>query len=191
MKPDISTDFPIQEHIARRWSGRSFRDEKISDEVLGSIFEAARWAPSCMNEQPWHFTIAHSGSEMYNRLFDTLSEGNKLWCHAAPVIVAAGVRDYLSDGVSLNSYAEHDLGIALGHIGIQATAEDVNMHQLGGFDASQAQLALGYDRKDIRVKTLFVLGYRGDGKELNEPFKSRETAKQMRKPLSEIVKVHQ
>jgi len=158
-------------------------------EVLNRVFEAARWAPSCFNAQPWKFVAAIHPSQLYNDLHQTLMEGNQIWAHRAPVIIAACVIDYSAPKGEKNAYAEHDLGLAIGQMSVQVSAEGLNMHQLGGFHQDPAQTLVQSIDDRLRVKTMIVLGYPDAQQELDEPFASRESAAQERKPLSEVVHI--
>ena len=183
-KPAI-TEFPIIEPINHRWSPRSFSDKAITYEDMGSLFEAARWAASSMNEQPWRFLYAYKGEEAHQLIIETLMEGNQGWASSAPVLILTIVDKFSSKSGKPNNAAIHDLGLAVGNMSIQASAMGIGLHQMGGFFPDKAKALFDItDQYDI-VTTL-ALGYFGEADELEEPLKSREMATRSRKPLEEI-----
>ncbi len=134
------TEYPVHELIARRRSPRDFIITPISQEDLWSILEAARWAPSCFNEQPWRFLVAHrEDSEDFERLLTCLVEANQAWCcRASALILCVAKHDYTLNGLP-NDWAVHDVGIAVGYMALQAVAIGHFTHAMAGFDKKRAR----------------------------------------------------
>jgi nitroreductase len=185
MDKSATTNFKIIEPILNRWSPRSFSGQKITPEDIGSLFEAARWAASSMNEQPWKFIYAFKGEEAHQLIVDTLVEGNKSWAKNAPVLVLTMVSKFLSRSGKPNGSAIHDLGLAVGNMSIQASALGIALHQMGGFSADKAKELFSLNNQVAVISTI-AMGYYGEADDLEEPLKSRELAPRSRKPLSEI-----
>ncbi|MEP1890864.1 MAG: nitroreductase family protein, partial [Cyclobacteriaceae bacterium] len=117
-----STDKHLLPSITNRWSPRSFSDKPVSEETLQTLFEAARWAASSMNEQPWRFVYAHKGESEYEAIAKALYDGNK-WAEQAPVLIIAAAKQTFSRNGKTNGSALYDLGLAVGNLSIQATEE--------------------------------------------------------------------
>ncbi|MCW3058226.1 MAG: nitroreductase [Capsulimonas sp.] len=181
-------EIEIHEQFRRRRSTRAFSDQPIDTPTLHKLFEAARWAPSSSNEQPWRFIIASKENpEEFERLLDTLAAGNKAWAKDAPLLVLAVAKRHKGEeGGPENRHAAYDLGQSVATLTLQALHEGIYARQLGGFDADKAREALdvpaGYDPISV-----LVLGYPGDPNSLPEFAKEKEQAPRMRKALSEIV----
>lgn len=180
------TNYPVHELIRRRWSPRAFDDRLVEPEKLLSLLEAARWAPSSYNYQPWSFIIATKDNpEEYNRLLGTLVEFNQGWAKTAPVLLIAVARTRNEDGKE-NRHAFHDVGLALENLVFQATDLGLAVHQIGGFDVEKArtvyQIPEGYE-----PATAVTIGYVGDPQDLPDGLKERELAPRSRKPLTEFV----
>jgi nitroreductase len=180
------TNYLVHELIRRRWSPRAFVDRLVEPEKLLSLLEAARWAPSSYNYQPWSFIIATKDNpEEYNRLLGTLVEFNQGWAKAAPVLLIAVARLRNEDGKE-NRHAFHDVGLALENLVLQATDLGLAVHQIGGFDVEKAravyQIPEGYE-----PATAVTIGYAGDPQSLPDGLKERELAPRSRKPLTEFV----
>src|SRR6185295_4926818 len=117
-----ATDFPIHDLLKNRWSPRSFADRAIEPEKLRSIMEAARWAPSSSNEQPWRYIVATKEDPAnYARLFNCLVEGNKLWAKSAPVLmISVAMKTFTRNGKP-NRFSGHDVGQASALLTVEAT----------------------------------------------------------------------
>ena len=179
------TNHQIHDLLKSRWSPRAFSDQLVEIEKLLSLFEAARWAPSAGNTQPWAFIITTQQSpEPFAKLLDTLSEKNRSWAKNAPVLVLAVVHSEREPGKP-NAWAGYDLGQAVAHISVQANALGLYLHQMAGFDREQTarvfELPAGYE-----PITVFTVGYPGDPASLPDDLRERELAIRTRKPLSEI-----
>ena len=133
-------DHPVHELIRRRWSPRAFSERLVEPEILRSLFEAARWAPSSNNEQPWHFIVGTKAEvTAYDRLFQCLKEGNKKWAFRAPVLMLSVARLNFEDEGTPNRHALHDTGMAAFSLTMQATALGLIVHQMAGFEIDKAR----------------------------------------------------
>ncbi|WP_276497457.1 nitroreductase family protein [Pontibacter litorisediminis] len=181
-----STENKIATHtlIESRWSPRAFSAERVSEEQLEALFEAARWAPSAMNEQPWRFVYAAKEEEAFERLGSLLVEGNSWAKKAAALFVSIAKTSYDYNGNS-NRHAWHDLGLATGNLLLQATGLGLHVHLMGGFDAAKAKQELGIP-DGYEAVAMGAVGYAGDPESLPETLKARELAPRKRKPLHEI-----
>lgn len=180
------TQYPVHELIRDRWSPRAFSDRHVEKETLLSLLEAARWAASAYNHQPWSFIVATKDNpEEYQRLLSVLVEFNQGWAKSAPVLALAIAQLVTKDGKE-NSYAFHDVGLALANLTVQATSLGLSVHQAAGFDRDKArteyQIPEGY-----APATALVIGYVGDPQSLSEGLREIEIAPRVRKPLQEFV----
>jgi nitroreductase len=180
-------DHPIHELIRRRWSPRAFADRPVEPEKLLSLLEAARWAPSSSNEQPWSFIVATRGDRAaYDRLLSCLVEFNVQWAARAPVLMLSVAKLKFDSNGQPNRHAFHEVGLAVGNLLMQATALDLVVHQMAGFDVQMArelfQIPPGYE-----PCAAIALGYLGKPDSLPEPLRARELAPRSRKPLGEFV----
>lgn len=175
---------PIAPLLAARWSPRSFLDREVPEEALKQLLEAARWAASCYNAQPWHYVIArrHREPEAFAAMLDCLTPGNRSWCAGAPVLAISVARlDFPQNG-NPNRHAWHDVGAAGALLAVQAAALGLQAHAMAGFDPDKARAALaipeGYD-----PVAAIALGHPGSPDALGEPYRARETAPRMRRPI--------
>ena len=183
-----STENKIAIHalIEERRSPRAFEDREVTEEQLETLFEAARWAPSAMNEQPWRFIYAtKQDKENFNRLFSCLVEGNSWAQKASALFITVAKKSYDYDG-SPNSHAWHDVGLASGNLLLQATDLGLHVHMMGGFKAAKAREVLGIP-EGYEPVAMGAIGYAGDPDTLPEALKKRELAPRTRKPLEELV----
>lgn len=176
----------VHELIRSRWSPRAFSSRPVSNEDLRTILEAARWAASSYNEQPWRFFVARkSDPEGYNRLLNLLLPFNQAWAKTAPVLMIIAAKRTFSHNNTPNYHALHDAGQALAHVFLQATALGLHAHGMAGFDRERARKELGLP-DDYDLAAAVALGYLGSPDQLNEEQRERELAPRQRKPLSEI-----
>jgi nitroreductase len=178
------TDIDIHPLISHRWSPRAIAGTPVEPEKLERVLEAARWAPSSFNEQPWRFLVATSeDAEWLQRLQGYLSPGNA-WALEAPVLIASAYRTAFSHNEKANRSALRDLGAAEENMFLQAYAAGLVMHQMGGFDAPRLKKELL--REGFEPGTMAVIGYPGEVNRLPEKYLKGETAPRRRKALSEI-----
>ena len=172
-------DAGLHELLTRRWSPRAFSSRPVEAEKLAQLFEAARWAPSSYNAQPWAFVLAtRDDAEGYNRLLSTLMDANQKWARLAPVLILAVAQLDYDHVARPNRHAHYDLGQAVAHLTVEATALGLYVHQMGGFDPRLARelfaIPAGYDPLSV-----MALGYH----EGPPPEPSTRT----RKPLASVV----
>ncbi len=179
-------EFTLIDVLEQRWSPRAFSRTQVLDEkTLGPAFEAARWSPSSGNSQPWTFIVGFRGDEVFQTIVATMASGNQVWAEHAGAVVA-NVASVVDAEGNPQSHAIYDLGQAVAHFSVQATAEGLMVHQMSGFDAQQLGRDLALDSSQ-RVVTLMAVGSMGDPAELPEKLQEREARPRVRKPLSEIV----
>lgn len=176
------TDYEILDVLAERYSPRSFEQTEVRDEVLNKLFEAMRWAPSSMNEQPWRIVYAKKGEKAHEKIVETLMPGNKFWAKEASVLLMTIVKTTFDRG-SVNKSAQHDLGLAMGNLSVQATHEGLGLHQMGGFSPEKA-IALFNIPEGYEPVTTVAIGYYGSPDQLEGEMRDRELSKRSRKPIS-------
>jgi nitroreductase len=189
MTRTATTTVEIHPLLAERWSPRGFDAAAIDDHDVTALLEAARWAPSAMNHQPWRFLVGRTGTDgadaTYKAIFDTLGGPNQQWAGRAPLLVAALARVQEADG-SAREVGPYELGLAVAQLTVQAHALGLHVHQIGGFDA--AALRAEFDvPAAYRPVVVLAIGRRGDDlDDLPGWARDRETAPRERMPLDEI-----
>jgi nitroreductase len=184
---DPITPHPVHELILARRSPRAFSSLPVEPEKLRSVFEAARWAASSVNEQPWNFLVVVRGEgDAYGRLLATLAESNQHWAARAPVLILTLARTRFTRNGRPNRHALHDLGMAFQSLALQAVALGLVTHPMGGFDAEKARAAFSVP-EDVEVVAVAALGYPGAIEDLPEDLRAREIAPRTRKALAEFV----
>jgi len=187
MEKPAETRFPLHDPLQQRWSPRAFADRPVADEHLTILFEAARWASSCFNEQPWQFIVAtKSTPQEYERMLSCLVEGNQTWAKLAPVLLLTVARSTFDHNGKVNKHAWHDVGLAVGNLVIQATTLGLSLHQMAGILPDRIREVYRVPQGFEPVAGL-ALGYAGDPTLLPDELGQREQAKRTRKPLSEFV----
>jgi nitroreductase len=182
-------NLPVHELISRRRSIRAFSERSIEEHTLLQLFEAARWAPSSRNEQPWRFIAARKEeSASFKKLSDCLHESNRTWASqsAALVMVIAQTNFSGEHHHHENEHAWFDAGLAVANMTLQATSLDIFMHQMGGFDIEHAkkEFAIPDNYEPIII---IAFGYQGNPDLLPEKLKERELKPRRRKDLSELI----
>lgn len=177
----------VHDLIRARWSPRSFSDREVSDQDLRTVLEAARWAASSFNEQPWRFLVARkSDGAAYEKLLKLLLPGNQSWANTAPVLIIMAAKRTFSHNNTPNRFALHDAGQALANLFLQATALGLHAHGMAGFDADRARKELNVP-DDYDLGAAVALGYVASPEQLPEQHRAGEVSKRTRKPLNEIV----
>ncbi|HEY3175254.1 MAG TPA: nitroreductase family protein [Candidatus Polarisedimenticolia bacterium] len=173
---------PINALIAGRWSSRSFSDARIEIEKIASVFEAARWAPSCFNEQPWRYVFAtREDPEAFGRLASWLVEGNA-WARSAWLLALSVAKLAFERNGKPNPHAWHDVGAASENMFLQAAELGLHMHEMAGFDRQRARESLGLDANHDPV-AMIAIGYPGDPAAMPEALRLREEAPRARIPV--------
>lgn len=185
-KPAISSA-PIHDILQNRWSPRSFdADKNIDTQTLTALLEAARWAPSCFNDQPWRFLVCDKTAHLvaWEKLLSALAEKNQLWAKNAPVLILSlAMHDFGHNGKP-NRWSAYDVGAASISLCLQATAMGLATHQMGGFDAEQCKQLFSLPNSCTPMSVIAV-GYQAEAEQLPDELKENELKARSRKPLSE------
>jgi nitroreductase len=189
----VAEDLPNQEELTvldvllRRWSPKMFSSRPVEPEKLRTILEAARWAPSSFNEQPWSFIVARrENPQEYSALLSSLSQKNQGWARRAPVLILSVAKLNLRINGQLNRHAFHDVGLATANLIVQASALGLFTHPMGGFSVENARAALGIP-EGYEPVTVIALGYLRELMESGESASSLVAKNRSRKPLDEFV----
>jgi nitroreductase len=187
MEKSSSIEHPVLELIKKRRSIRAFSNEPIAADKICSLFEATRWAPSSSNEQPWVYIYAtREQPELWNKMFDCLNEGNKIWVKDAPLLILSLARKEFTHYGSANAHAMYDLGGANSFLSLQAVEMGLQVRQMAGFNHLKAVESFNipnlYD-----VGVFIAVGYPGDPDNLPEKLKQRELAPRERFLQQEFV----
>ena len=187
MEKPAETQYPIHDLLRRRWSPRAFSERAVAPDTLRSLWEAARWAASCFNEQPWSFIVAtKEDPKEFSRLLSCLVEGNIIWAQHAPVLMVSVAKTRFDEDGSPNLHAWHDVGQATANLTVQATALGLFVHQMAGI--LPCKIRELYQIPDQYVPVAGVaLGYPGNPDQLSDKLRQRELAKRSRKPVAEFV----
>lgn len=181
------TDHPILKALSDRWSPYAFSDRPVADEDLQSLFEAARWAASAFNEQPWRYIVARkSDGEAFDQVLSCLVEANQAWAQAAQVLVLTVVSENYERNGKANGTAEHDVGLAAGNLSAEATARGLHIHQMGGILPDRARETFGIP-EGFRALTATAIGYAAEPASLPEDIRAKETSPRSRRPLTDLV----
>jgi nitroreductase len=187
MEKPADTTHPIEELLKRRWSPRAFADRPVEPENLLSLWEAARWAASTANQQPWFFIVATKQDEAeYARLLSCLRENNQQWASRAPVLMVSVAKLAFDANGQPNRHAFHDVGLAVANLIMQATALGLGVHQMAGIYPDRVRELYGVP-EDFEPVAGIVLGYPGDPAILPDELRQRELAPRTRKPLESFV----
>jgi nitroreductase len=184
---EAPADHPIEAPIRRRWSPRSFTETPVPAGALNSLLEAARWAASCFNAQPWHFIVARKNEDAaaHAKLLACLVEGNQAWASKAPVLMLAVARTGFPADGSPNRHAWYDTGAAVANMAVQAGPLGLQLHAMSGFDAAKARETFAIPEGFDPVAAI-ALGYPGPADALPEKLKARETAPRQRRKVEEF-----
>jgi nitroreductase len=180
-------DYPIHEFLAERWSPYAFQNRPIAESDLRSLFEAARWAASSYNEQPWHYLVAtQDNPEQFEKVLSCLVEANQAWAKNAPVLALGIVSHKFTRNQKDNRAAVHDLGSATANLVFEATARGIDVHQMIGILPDQARMLFGIP-DGYEAWTALAIGYRDDPMALPESIRERDLTPRERKPLEQFV----
>jgi nitroreductase len=182
-----TTDNPIHEILAQRWSPCGFAENPVSPEDLKSLFEAARWSASCYNEQPWRYIIAsRHNSEEFHKVLSCLVEANQAWARFAPVLALGTAKKTFSRNGSPNRLALYDLGAASASLTFEAGGRGLMVHQMGGIHPERARQLYSIP-EDFEVVTALAIGYPGTPSGFPDEYKERDSSQRERRPLRELV----
>ena len=184
---NVQTDYPIEALLTKRWSPCSFAEKDVATEDLFAILEAARWAPSSYNEQPWRYILARrSHPEAFAKLLSCLVEANQVWARHAPVLLIGVTMLTFARNGKPNKAAAHDLGLAAGNMSVEATARGLSVHQMIGIVPERVRELYGVP-EEAEPLTALAIGYRGDGSNLPAALQERDRTPRSRLPLSAFV----
>jgi nitroreductase len=182
------TQSEIHQLLASRWSPRAFDPKQaLSKQVITSLLEAARWAPSCFNDQPWRYIVCNkeSNEDTWNRLFQCLAEKNKLWAINAPLLIAVCANSKFLHNDNPNRWGQYDAGAATVSLCLQATALGLQAHQMGGFDPDKVKKEFAVP-DDVDCMAVVAVGHPGRTDLLHTDFQEAEKAERQRLTLKEI-----
>jgi nitroreductase len=188
MKKPATTQVPIHDVIANRWSGRAYDAAKpVRREQIVSLMEAARWAPSCYGDQPWRFIVWDKTADAasWQRGFECLAPGNQGWVQNAPVLVLTIADSLFGHNGHPNRWAQYDTGAAAENLCLQAEALGLMAHQMGGFDPDKARAAFNVPEQ-FTLMAMIAIGYAADPASFSPEVAERENAPRKRKALGEI-----
>jgi nitroreductase len=184
------TNFPIHSLIAQRWSARAFSTKSVEKTKLLSILEAARWAPSSRNEQPWRYIVfTNNNPEKLNIARSVLLEINN-YAKRAPILICAITKKYYSDNGIYNKLHFHDLGAANENMFLESFNQGLIMHEMGGFDREKARKVFSIP-DDFEIGVMIALGYQDSHDILPERYREKAFSPRERKSLSEITFLEQ
>ena len=187
MKNLAVSDHELHPIIAQRWSPRAFDSKLVEPEKLAQLFEAARWASSCFNDQPWVFVVATKDDTVnYQKMLDCLVPANVVWAQVAPVLGLVVAQKNFKHNGKPNAWGEYDAGQAAATLVLQATALNLVVHQMGGFDAVKAIATFNIPETAKPVAAI-AIGYEGDSSDLSLELQEREKAARSRQPLTSFV----
>ena len=186
MQASAEFESDVLDLIKSRRSRRAFSERIIEPEKIKSLFEAARWAPSSLNEQPWIYIYATKGQELWERIFNSLNEGNKIWAKDAQLLIVSFCKKNFSRNGASNGAAKYDVGAANAFLSLQATHLGLNTHQMGGFDHQLLRKNLNVPG-DFEEGVIIAVGYSGEVEQLPSHLQQRETSPRMRNIQHEFV----
>lgn len=187
MTKQAKPQYPIHDLITARWSPYGFSDRAVSTEELRALFEAARWAPSSYNEQPWRYIVtSKDNAGEFERVLGCLVELNQAWAQYAPVLaLGVAATQFVRNGKD-NAAALHDLGLAAGNLSLEATARGLMVHQMIGIDPQKVRTTFDIPQ-GFQPLTALAIGYQGKPDGLSEEVLARDGAPRERRPITELV----
>jgi nitroreductase len=187
MNKTAETQYPVHDLIAQRWSPRALDPRPVPAEQIRSLLEAARWAASSFNEQPWSIFVARrEDTEQFEKMLSCLVPGNQAWAKNAGVLMLTVAKSTFTRNDRPNRVAHHDIGLAAANLTLQATALGLRVHQMAGIEIDKIREAYGVPEGYDPV-TAIAVGYPGSLEHLPEDFHADEKAARERKPQSEWV----
>lgn len=181
------TAVPIHELLARRWSTRAFDASRaVSPTQVTALVEAARWAPSCHGAEPWRFLMWDRAKDAagWQQAYDCLSENNRKWCKNVPLLFLACAAPNFEHNGQPNRWAQYDTGMAALALSLEAVAQGLVSHQMGGFDIPKVRAAFGVP-DDFMPMAMIAVGYQAAPDVLDEETLKKELKPRARKPAAE------
>ncbi len=187
MEKPADTQYPILDVLKKRWSPYTFSDRAVEPQKLRCLFEAARWAASSFNEQPWRFIVAtREDPAAFAKALDCLVDANQAWAKVTPVLVLCVTKDNFTRNDKPNNVSQHDLGLAMGNLSIQATSLGLHVHMMAGIEADKVRS--GYNvPKGFTPLTACAIGYQGDHADLDPEIKKRDQGPRTRAAFTDFV----
>jgi nitroreductase len=180
------TAVPVHPLLAQRWSPRGLdATHEVDQRTVLALLEAARWAPSANNSQPWRFLVGHRGDDVFGSLLAVLAPGNRSWARSASVLVLVAAQT-VDDAGRHRPWALYDAGQAVAALSVQAQADGLSVHQMGGFDADAARAMFDLDPA-LTPAVVLAVGRHDPAVELPEPLATRERAPRSREPLQALL----
>jgi len=189
LEKSATTSVPIDPLIAGRWSPRAFDSAaRVTDAERTALLEAARWAPSCFNDQPWHFLVwdRHLDPDGFGRAVACLAESNRRWAASASILMLSIAADRFNHNGAPNRFAQYDTGAATLALVLQARSLGLAAHQMGGFDAQKARAEFGVPEGHA-IMAMIALGRQDSPERLPDDLRERETGPRTRRPLEGMV----
>ena len=188
MKKPATTQAPVHDIIANRWSPRAYDASKpVSQAQIISMLEAARWAPSCFGDEPWRFIVwdKNKDAAAWEKAFDCIVQGNQGWAKDAPVFVLICAGTLFEQNQKPNRWGAYDTGAAAVSLSLQATSMGLVTHQMGGFDGEKTRAAFNIPEQ-FEMMSMMAVGYIADVDALRQGAKERTFGPRKRKPLGEL-----
>ncbi len=182
LEKQAKTSVEINPILKKRWSPRAFESSKqVSREQIIALAEAARWSPSCYNDQAWRVLICDkfTAPDAWNKLFDCLGEWNQRWAKNAPILIAMLASEKFSKNGNVNRWASYDTGAAAMSLCIEAVAQGLAAHQMGGFDEAKLNNTFNIGA-DFIPMSIIAVGYQAEHTVLDEDFHKAELAERER-----------
>ena len=181
------TSVSINDLAARRWSPRAFDAARgVTPAQLSALLEAARWAPSCNGDEPWRFLLWERARDPqgWQQALDCLSENNRKWVKNVPLLLLSCAGSIFGHNGKPNRWAQHDTGMAALSLALEAVAQGLVAHQMGGFDADRARTAFAIPA-DCTPMAMIAVGYQAAPEVLDEETRAKELKARARRPLAE------
>ena len=185
MSKRAPADHPIHDVVADRWSPYVYADTPVDASTVASLLEAARWAPSSYNEQPWRYLVGFKGDDAWQAIFDSLMAANQAWAEPAGVLMVSVASMRYARNDKPNAHAWHDVGLATGNLLAEATARGLLAHQMGGFSPDVVRERFGVPEHYAPIAAI-ALGHHGDPAAAAEELAQRESGARSRRPLVEM-----
>ena len=186
LEKPAKTSVPVNDIIARRWSGRAFDEKKkVERKQLIAILEAARWAPSCYGDQPWRYIVwvRSENEDLWRKAFDCLSPFNQAWVSRAPVLIASLAGSKFRHNGQANRWGQHDTGAASENLCLEAVSQGLMAHQMGGFDPEKLRSAFKIPA-EYTPMAMIAVGWPMEEKEIRDlPAERRDSELQERERL--------
>lgn len=187
MSKEAVPHHPVHKFISSRWSPYAFSRRLIPREDLLSIFEAARWAASSFNEQPWRYLVAsRDRNEEFEKVLSCLLEGNQAWAREVPTLALGCIRTSFTHNGRFNRVAQHDLGLASASLTFEATSRGIYVHQMAGIRPDKAREVFSIP-DGFEAVTALALGYRAGPGAGAPKLRARDEGSRTRRPQSEFV----